>query len=43
MMTSQALEVRTRDGVKFGRELGEKEFLFDKGWINLNHGMSSLR
>jgi hypothetical protein len=33
-----ALEVRTKDGVKFGRELREKEFLFQKGFVNLNHG-----
>lgn len=29
----------TTDGVKFGKELREKEFLFDKGFLNLNHGM----
>jgi hypothetical protein len=34
-----ALEVRTRDGVKFGKELRERDFLFAKGFLNLNHGM----
>ena len=34
-----ASEVRTKDGVKFGRELREKEFLFDKTYMPLNHGM----
>jgi hypothetical protein len=33
-----ALQVRTKDGVKFGRELREKEFMFQKGYLNLNHG-----
>ncbi|KAF1850783.1 PLP-dependent transferase [Cucurbitaria berberidis CBS 394.84] len=33
-----SLEVKTKDGVKFGKELREKEFLFDKGYLNLNHG-----
>lgn len=37
--TSDAeLEVWTKDGVKFGKELREKEFLFDEGFLNLNHG-----
>lgn len=31
--------VTTKDGVKFGKELREKEFLFSKGHLNLNHGM----
>jgi hypothetical protein len=35
---ASALEVRTKDGVKFGKELREKEFLFQKGFVNLNHG-----
>lgn len=30
--------VRSKDGVKFGKELREKEFLFDKDYLNLNHG-----
>ncbi|KAJ4988463.1 hypothetical protein SVAN01_06080 [Stagonosporopsis vannaccii] len=34
----QALPVRHKDGVKFGKELREKEFLFEKGYLNLNHG-----
>jgi hypothetical protein len=38
-----ALEVRTQDGVKFGKELREKEFLFDKAYLPLNHGMLVLR
>lgn len=33
-----SLAVRTKDGVKFGKELREKEFMFDKGYLNLNHG-----
>jgi hypothetical protein len=33
-----ALEVWTKDGVKFGKELREKDFLFEKGYLNLNHG-----
>ncbi|CAO2653784.1 Nn.00g031950.m01.CDS01 [Neocucurbitaria sp. VM-36] len=37
-MVSTALQVKTKDGVKFGKELREKEFLFDKGFLNLNHG-----
>lgn len=36
--TSSSLAVRAKDGVKFGKELREKEFLFDKGFLNLNHG-----
>ena len=28
----------TKDGVKFGKELRDKEFLFEKGFLNLNHG-----
>lgn len=33
-----SLPVRSKDGVKFGRELREKDFLFEKGYLNLNHG-----
>jgi hypothetical protein len=33
-----ALDVRTKDGVKFGKELREKDFLFQEGYVNLNHG-----
>jgi hypothetical protein len=36
-----ALEVKTKDGVRFGKELREKEFLFDGGYVPLNHGMFS--
>ncbi|KAH7071961.1 pyridoxal phosphate-dependent transferase [Paraphoma chrysanthemicola] len=32
------LEAYTKDGVKFGKELREKDFLFEKGYVNLNHG-----
>jgi hypothetical protein len=43
IMTSNAskdlAEFKTKDGVKFGKEL-EKDFLFEEGWRNLNHGMS---
>jgi len=38
MTTTAILNARTNSGVKFGRELREKEFLFDKGFLNLNHG-----
>jgi hypothetical protein len=38
MTTSQSLQVRTNDGVKFGKELREKEFSFGEGFRNLNHG-----
>lgn len=34
-------DIKTKDGIEFGKELQEKEFLFDKGYIGLNHGMSS--
>jgi hypothetical protein len=37
---STALDVWTKDGVKFGKELREKEFMFQKGYLNLNHGES---
>lgn len=34
-----SLAVRSKDDVvKFGKELREKEFLFDKSYLNLNHG-----
>ncbi|KAF1930217.1 PLP-dependent transferase [Didymella exigua CBS 183.55] len=33
-----SLAVRTTDGVKFGKELREKDFMFDKDYLNLNHG-----
>ncbi|KAH6629536.1 pyridoxal phosphate-dependent transferase [Boeremia exigua] len=33
-----ALPVRQKDGVKFGKELREKDFMFEKGYLNLNHG-----
>jgi hypothetical protein len=36
--STTALDVWTRDGVKFGKELREKEFMFQKGFLNLNHG-----
>src|SRR5436305_1484182 len=34
-----SLAFKTKDGVKFGKELREKEFLFDKKFLNLNHGV----
>lgn len=37
-MSKSALDVWTKDGVKFGKELREKEFLFQEGYLNLNHG-----
>jgi len=37
-----SLAVRSKDGVKFGKELREKEFLFDKDYLNLNHGKEIL-
>ena len=33
-----SLPGRAKDGVKFGKELREKEFMFEKGYLNLNHG-----
>ena len=33
-----SLPARTKDSVKFGKELREKDFLFGKGYLNLNHG-----
>ncbi|KAJ4377038.1 hypothetical protein N0V86_006478 [Didymella sp. IMI 355093] len=33
-----SLAVRTSDGVRFGKELREKDFMFDKDYLNLNHG-----
>jgi hypothetical protein len=42
MTSTTALDVRTKDGVKFGKELREKEFLFQKGYLNLNHGKPAL-
>jgi hypothetical protein len=38
MTSPTTLEVRTKDGVKFGKELRDKEFMFEKGFLNLNHG-----
>lgn len=38
MTTAAILDARTSAGVRFGRELREEEFLFEKGWLNLNHG-----
>lgn len=35
---SNGLAVRTKEDGKFGRAFGEKEFLFQKGYVNLNHG-----
>ncbi|KAI4650130.1 uncharacterized protein J4E78_008412 [Alternaria triticimaculans] len=37
-LDNAALEVKTKDGVKFGKELREKEFCFKNGFLNLNHG-----
>jgi hypothetical protein len=42
MTSPTTLDVRTKDGVKFGKELREKEFLFEKGYLNLNHGESLI-
>lgn len=42
MTSITALNVQTKDGVKFGKELREKEFLFQKGYLNLNHGKSAF-
>jgi hypothetical protein len=38
MTSPTTLEVRTKDGIKFGKELRDKEFMFEKGFLNLNHG-----
>ncbi|EDU48003.1 CsdB Selenocysteine lyase [Pyrenophora tritici-repentis] len=35
---SAVVQATTKDGVKFGKELRDKEFLFGKGHLNLNHG-----
>ncbi|KAF2849486.1 PLP-dependent transferase [Plenodomus tracheiphilus IPT5] len=37
-MSNDILAAKTGDGVRFGKELREKEFLFDEGYLNLNHG-----
>ncbi|KAI4621879.1 hypothetical protein J4E80_004252 [Alternaria sp. BMP 0032] len=37
-LDNAALKVKTKDGVKFGKELREKEFCFSNGFLNLNHG-----
>jgi hypothetical protein len=42
MTSPTTLDVRTKDGAKFGKELREKEFLFEKGYLNLNHGESLI-
>jgi hypothetical protein len=34
-------DIKTKDGIAFGKELRDKEFLFDKNFLNLNHGGSS--
>jgi len=31
-------EYRTSTGEKFGKEVREKYWSFEKGWVNLNHG-----
>ncbi|KAF2127609.1 PLP-dependent transferase [Dothidotthia symphoricarpi CBS 119687] len=36
--SSNVLALRTKSGVKFGKELREKDFLFGEGYLNLNHG-----
>ncbi len=38
MSNTEILKMKTKNGVRFGKELREKEFLFDKEWLNLNHG-----
>jgi hypothetical protein len=40
-MTTSILDAKTKSGVQFGKELREKDFLFDEGYLNLNHGESS--
>lgn len=35
-----SLPTRTKDGVKFGKELRKKDFLFEESYLNLNHGKS---
>ncbi|KAH6868563.1 pyridoxal phosphate-dependent transferase [Alternaria rosae] len=37
-LNNAALEVKTNGGIKFGKELREKEFIFANGFLNLNHG-----
>ena len=36
-MTSAQELLKTKNGGRFGREL-RKEFLFEDGYVNLNHG-----
>lgn len=36
--THNELVIRSKEEMKFGRELREKEFLFDDGFLNMNHG-----
>ncbi|EMD62343.1 hypothetical protein GGP41_002129 [Bipolaris sorokiniana] len=31
-------DIKTKDGLWFGKELRDEVFLFDKGFLNLNHG-----
>lgn len=37
-MTTSTLDITTKSGISFGKELREKEFLFGGGYLNLNHG-----
>jgi len=39
---ASVVQVTTKDGVKFGKGLRDKEFLFGKGHLNLNHGMAGI-
>lgn len=45
IMTSNAkyrvANPKTKEGVLFGTELRDTHFLFDKEFLNLNHGMAS--
>jgi hypothetical protein len=42
-MTTSMLDLKTKSGVAFGKELREKEFLFGGEWLNLNHGKSIMK
>jgi hypothetical protein len=42
-MTTSMLDLKTKSGVAFGKELREKEFSFGREWLNLNHGKSIMK
>ncbi|KAL6704908.1 hypothetical protein ACN47E_007453 [Coniothyrium glycines] len=38
MQMQMQMQPTTKQGIRFGKELREKEFLFAQGYVNLNHG-----